>query len=65
MSDISFITDNKGNKKSVVIDLKKYADFVEDLFDMLEIEKRKNEPVTSYEKLRSGILKKKSSGKKA
>ena len=65
MSDISFITDNKGNKKSVVIDLKKYADFVEDLFDMLEIEKRKNEPVTSYEKVRSEILKKKSSGKKS
>ena len=44
MKGVSYITDAKGHKKAVIIDLKEYAEIWEDLHDALEIKARENHP---------------------
>lgn len=47
MKGISFVTDDKGERTSLMIDLKKHdsvlKDYLEDLMDLVEINARKNE----------------------
>lgn len=50
--------DKKGKPVQALVDLKKYGYVIEDLFDIIEIEKRKDEPVISAEKLFAKIDKK-------
>jgi len=63
MKGIRYITDSKNRKKSVVIDLKtieKYDENIEDLFDVIIAESRKDEPSVSITEVKKKL---KSKGK--
>lgn len=60
MKGISYITDEKGNKTAVIINLKNYHEEVEDFLDGLEAQSRLNEPSVDFEKSVNKILKSKS-----
>ncbi|MFH2033428.1 MAG: hypothetical protein ABIJ26_01810 [Candidatus Margulisiibacteriota bacterium] len=56
-----FITNEKGQKEAVVLDVKTYEELIEDLEDLYLIAERKKEPSLSLETVkrslkRSGIL---------
>jgi len=61
MKGISYITDGKGNKTAVIINLKNYHEEVEDFLDGLEAQSRLNEPSVDFERSVNKILKSKSS----
>ena len=52
MSGIGYLTDEHGDKKAVVIDLKKHAQLWEDFYDTLVVHSRKGEPRASLESVR-------------
>ena len=56
INGIHYIVDDKGNKKSVVIDLEKWGDYWEDFYDILVSESRRDEPNISWEKLKKKAL---------
>jgi len=58
LSGIQIFHDKKSKPVQALVDLKKYGYVIEDLFDIIEIEKRKDEPVISAEKLFAKIDKK-------
>lgn len=60
MKGISYITDEKGNKTAVVINLKNYQEEIEEFLDGLEAQSRLNEPSVDFEKSVNKILKSKS-----
>lgn len=60
MKGISYITDEKGNKTAVIINLKNYQEEVEEFLDGLEAQSRLNEPSVDFEKSVNKILKSKS-----
>ncbi len=49
MTGIQFIVDNKGQKKGVLIDLKKHKELWEDFYDSLIARSREDEPRESLE----------------
>ncbi len=58
MKGISYITDNRNERKAVIIELKtieKYPQEVEDLIDVLIAESRKNEPKRSWEDVKKTL----------
>ena len=57
MTGIQFITDDKGRKTAVVIDLKKYGSVWEDFWDGLVSESRRKEKGIPYEEFRAKRLK--------
>ncbi len=59
MTGIQYITDEKGNKQSIIIDLKKWGEYVEDFLDAIEAKQRKDEESESYSSVREKILNKK------
>jgi hypothetical protein len=62
MKGVSYITDDKKRKKAVVIDLKtlkKYDEQIEDLFDSIVAEARRDEPSSSWEDVKKRLKKKK------
>ena len=59
MKGVNFLTDKKGKKTAVVIDLKKYKDQVEDFLDGLEAASRVNETSVDFEKSVNQIIKSK------
>ena len=44
MTGIQFLSNEKGEKTAVLLDLKKYGELWEDFYDSIIAEKRKNEP---------------------
>ena len=56
MTGIKYITDNKGNKKSIIIDLDKWGDIIEDIFDAIEVKNRLKEKSESYHEVRKQII---------
>ena len=61
MKGINYITDSKSRKKAVIIDLKtlkEYDDQLEDLFDVIIAESRKDEPSITWEGLKKRLRKK-------
>ena len=61
MKGVSYITDSKSRKKAVVIDLKtleEYDEQIEDLFDAIIAESRRDEPSISWEELKKRLKKK-------
>ena len=44
MKGIQFLVDDTGEKKAVLIDLKKYGDLWEDLYDTILAHERQHEP---------------------
>ncbi|MBS1488591.1 MAG: hypothetical protein JST43_13485 [Bacteroidetes bacterium] len=61
MKGISYITNEKRQKKAVVIDLKilkKYDEQIEDLFDAIIAESRRDEPSVTWEEVKKRLKKK-------
>ena len=61
MKGVTFITDGKRRKKAVVIDLKtleKYDEQIEDLFDVIIAESRRDEPSVTWDELKKRLKKK-------
>ena len=46
-----FVTDNKGKKTAVILDIKQYQEILEDLEDLRLLAERKNEPTSSLEEV--------------
>ena len=61
MSGIQFVTDEKGRKVGVLIDLKKHGAIWEDFWDGLVSESRRKEKSIPYEQYRASRLKRSSS----
>lgn len=57
MTGIQFVTDEKGRKVAVQIDLKKHGAIWEDFWDGLVSESRRNEKGVPYEQYRTSRLK--------
>ena len=62
MKGVSYITDAKGHKKAVVIDLKKHAELWEDFHDALEVEARRNDPTIPIEEAEKRLRRNKKLG---
>lgn len=56
MEGINYITDNKGKRTAVVIDLNKYSAYLEDFFDGIEAESRMNEPKIPFETVKKNLI---------
>jgi len=57
MTGIQFVTDEKGRKVAVQIDLKKYGGMLEDFWDGMISESRRKEKDIPYEQYRASRLK--------
>ncbi len=57
MTGIQFVTDVKGRKVAVQIDLRKHRALRKDFWDALVSESRRKEKGTPYEEYRAGRLK--------
>jgi hypothetical protein len=57
MTGIQFVTDDKGRRTAVVIDLKKHRALWEDFWDGLISESRRKEKSVPYEEYRAHRLK--------
>jgi hypothetical protein len=57
MTGIQFVTDAKGRKTAVLIDLKKHKVVWEDFWDGLVAESRRKEKSTGYDEYRAARLK--------
>jgi hypothetical protein len=57
MTGIQFVTDEKGRKVAVQIDLKKYGAILEDFWDGLISESRRKEKGIPFEKIKADLQK--------
>jgi len=57
MTGIQFVTDEKGRKVAVQIDLKKHRDLWQDIEDVLVSRSRRNEKRIPLEKVKEGLIK--------
>jgi len=57
MSGIQFVTDEKGRKVAVLIDLKKYGSVLEDFWDGLISESRRKEKGVPLGKIKADLVK--------
>ncbi|MGA2598731.1 MAG: hypothetical protein ABSH09_17275 [Bryobacteraceae bacterium] len=57
MSGIQFVTDEKGRKVGVLIDLKKHGAIWEDFWDGLVSESRRKEKGIPLEKIKADLIK--------
>lgn len=55
MDGIDYVTDARGRKKAVQIDLKKHGDLWEDFHDAMVARSRENEPRESYESVKDRL----------
>ena len=56
MKGVEFVIDEAGNKKAVLIDLKKHRELWEDFYDTLLVKRRKSEPRESLEEVKKKVL---------
>jgi hypothetical protein len=57
MEGIQFVTNDKGEKVAVQIDLRKYGELWEDLYDSLTARKRSKEPRETLEFVKQRLIK--------
>ena len=57
MTGIQFVTDEKGRRVAVQIDLKRYGAVLEDFWDGLISESRRNQKGTPLEKIKTDLIK--------
>jgi hypothetical protein len=57
MTGIQYVTDEKGRKMAVQIDLKKYRELWEDIEDVLVSQSRRHEKRIPLDKVRAGLIK--------
>ncbi len=69
MKGVQYLTDNKGSKTALLINLKKHDksinELIEDLLDVIECETLKDEPTVPFKKVINSLYKKGKLGKKA
>jgi hypothetical protein len=53
---VEFVVDEEGQKKAVLIDLKKHGDVWEDFYDTLLVKERQSEPRESLKEVKKAIL---------
>jgi hypothetical protein len=61
MKGVSFITDDKNRKTAIIIELKaieRHQEEIEDMFDVIVAESRKDEPKRSWEDVKKSLKKK-------
>jgi hypothetical protein len=51
-----YVIDSKGNKKSVIIPIKKYTQLLEDLHDLSVINERKDEETIDFDEMKSRLF---------
>jgi hypothetical protein len=56
MTGIQYVTDEKGRKVAVQIDLKKHRQLWEDIEDLLVSRSRRNEKRIPLEKVKAGLI---------
>lgn len=59
MKGVQFVTNDRGKKTAVLIDLKEWGEIWEDFYDIMVFESRKLEPTISWEVLKAEMKKKK------
>ena len=59
MEGIQFLTNDKGEKVAVQIDLREYGDLWEDVYDSLTARKRAKEPRESLASVKERLIKQK------
>ena len=52
---INFVTDSQNKRVAVMIDLTKYANLWEDIYDLLVVESRKQEERISWDEIKNGL----------
>lgn len=57
MEGIQFLTNDKGKKVAVLIDLRKYGELWEDLYDSLTARRRAREPRESHDSVKKRLRK--------
>jgi hypothetical protein len=57
MTGIQYVTDEKGRKVAVQIDLKKYRELWEDIQDVLVSRSRRHEKRIPLDKVKAGLIK--------
>lgn len=57
MEGIQFLTNEKGERVAVQIDLRKHADIWEDVYDSLTARKRSREPRESLDSVKERLIK--------
>lgn len=57
MTGIQFLTDRKGRRVAVQIDLRKHGPLWEDFYDGLVSEKRRKEKGIPFQKVKSSLIK--------
>jgi hypothetical protein len=57
MQGIRFLTNEKGERVAVQIDLRKYGDLWEDVYDSLTARKRSKEPRESIDSVKDRLIK--------
>ncbi len=57
MTGVQFVTDGKGRKVAVLIDLKKHGSRLRDFWDGLISESRRKESGTSLQKVKADLVK--------
>jgi len=53
---IKFVIDDAGQKKAVLIDIKKYKEIWEDFYDALLVKERESEPRESLKEVKKKVL---------
>ena len=53
---VEFVIDNDGQKKAVLIDLKKHGEVWEDFYDTLRAKERESEPHESLKEVKKRVL---------
>jgi hypothetical protein len=56
MKGVEYVVDEAGNRKAVLIDLKKHRELWEDFYDSLLVRQRKSEPRESLEEVKKKVL---------
>ena len=57
MKGVEFVVDNQGEKKAVLIDLRRHRVIWEDFYDTLLAKEREEEPRESLEEVKRRVLK--------
>ena len=57
MEGIQFVTNDKGERVAVQIDLRKYGDLWEDVYDSLTARKRAKEPRETLDSVKQRLIK--------
>lgn len=56
MKGVEFVVDDDGQKKAVIIDLKKHGEIWEDFYDILRAKERESEPRESLQEVKKKVL---------